>query len=211
MPFPRFRRSPRCDTISGLYGTIVAQARILSFYRDCAVPDTLNGRFELIVLHLALFLDRLARDPALRHLGPVIFDHFCRNMDDNLREMGVGDLAVPTEMRGMGEAFYGRAQAYRLALAAADDDRLAEAEARNIYGVAGRIPAVARLVGYLREAVRDLERKGSSCIAVGRVLFPEQVTVPAVPGLRDLRKWKNQECLGACWSPLRKSRTPVCI
>lgn len=83
------------------------------------MPDRLNGRFELIVLHLALLLDRLAQDPALRHLEQAIFDHFCRDMDHNLREMGVGDLAVPTEIRRVGEAFYGGVQAYRVALAAA--------------------------------------------------------------------------------------------
>jgi cytochrome b pre-mRNA-processing protein 3 len=119
MIFPLFRRSRRRDTISGLYGTIVAQARMPSFYRDYAVPDTLNGRFDLILLHLALLLDRLAQDPALRHLGQAVFDRFCQDMDHNLREMGVGDLAVPKEMRRIGEAFYGRAQAYRAALAAA--------------------------------------------------------------------------------------------
>ena len=69
MIFPRFRREPRGpDTISALYGMIVAQARLPCFYRDYAVADTVNGRFDLIVLHLALVLDRLAQDPALR--GP---------------------------------------------------------------------------------------------------------------------------------------------
>lgn len=63
-----------------------------------------------------------------------------------------------------------------------DDDRLAEAVARNIYGVAGRIPAAARFAGYMREAVRDLEGQDFACIAAGRLLFPEPVTVSAVPG-----------------------------
>jgi cytochrome b pre-mRNA-processing protein 3 len=52
-----------------------ASANTYNFYRDCAVPNTLNGRFELIVLHMALLLDRLAQDPALRHLERTIFDH----------------------------------------------------------------------------------------------------------------------------------------
>ena len=60
MIFPLFRRSARPDTISSLYGTIVAQARLPGFYRNYAVPDTVNGRFDLIVLHLALLLERLA-------------------------------------------------------------------------------------------------------------------------------------------------------
>jgi len=60
MIFPLFRRSARPDTISALYGMIVAQARLPCFYRDYAVADTVSGRFDMIVLHLALVLDRLA-------------------------------------------------------------------------------------------------------------------------------------------------------
>ena len=99
MIFPHFRRGPRGpDTISTLYGMIVAQARLPCFYRDYAVADTVNGRFDLIVL-LALVLDRLAQDPAVQSLGQGIFDRFCEDMDHNLREMGVGDLKVPKQMR----------------------------------------------------------------------------------------------------------------
>jgi hypothetical protein len=52
MIFPLFRRSARPDTISTLYGMIVAQARLPCFYRDYAVADTVNGRFDLIVLQV---------------------------------------------------------------------------------------------------------------------------------------------------------------
>ncbi len=121
-----FRRNARADTISALYGMIVAQARLPCFYRDYAVADTVNGRFDLIVLHLALVLDRLFAEAALQPLGQGLFDRFCLDMDDNLREMGIGDLAVPKEMRRIGDAFYGRARAYRAALAGTADE-LAEA------------------------------------------------------------------------------------
>ena len=134
MIFPLFRRSRQTGTISALYGMIVAQARRPCFYRDYGVADTVNGRFDLLVLHLALVSDRLMRDPALAELGQGVFDRFCRDMDDNLREIGISDLKVPKEMQRIGEAFYGRAQAYRQALAAEGDQALAEAVARNIYG-----------------------------------------------------------------------------
>ena len=183
MIFPRFRRSARPDTISVLYGTIVAQARLPAFYRDYAVPDTVNGRFDLIVLHLALLLDRLAEDEALHGLGQGVFDRFCGDMDDNLREMGVGDLAVPKEMRRMGEAFYGRAQAYRTALAGASDDALAATLTRNIYGGSTSAPA-ARLAAYMREAVRALKAQESVNLAGGRLHFPEPASVPAPAGSR---------------------------
>src|SRR5215216_2008709 len=119
---PLFR--PPNPTIAALYGAIVAQARHAEFYQNCAVPDTVLGRFDMIVLHLVLVLRRL-RDGAAAHSAPHsapqraaaqgVFDAFCRDMDDNLREMGIGDQAVPDQMRRVGEAFYGRAQAYEAA------------------------------------------------------------------------------------------------
>src|ERR1700692_1118842 len=136
MIFPLFRREPRGpDTISTLYGMIVAQARLPCFYRDYAVADTVNGRFDLIVLHLALVLNRLAQDGSLQPLGQGIFDRFCQDMDHNLREMGVGDLKVPQEVRRMGEAYYGRAPAYYAAVSTPDAGQaLVATVTRNIYG-----------------------------------------------------------------------------
>jgi cytochrome b pre-mRNA-processing protein 3 len=181
MIFPLFRRSRRRDTISRLYGTIVAQARMPAFYRDYAVPDMLNGRFELIVLHLTVLLDRLAQEPSLRNLGQAVFDRFCQDMDHNLREMGVGDLTVPKQMRRIGETFYGRARAYRAALATADDRALAAALARNIFEAA-ESPAAARLAAYMREAVRDLAAQDSATPAAGQLRFPEPAAIAADAG-----------------------------
>ena len=177
MIFPLFRRSARPDTISTLYGTIVAQARLPGFYRDYAVPDTVNGRFDLIVLHLALLIDRLAADEGTRALGQGLFDLFCQDMDNNLREMGVGDLAVPKEMRRMGEAFYGRAQAYREALAADSNEALAATLMRNIYA-GSALAEVSRLAAYTREAVRELQRQETASLAGGHLRFPEPAAVP---------------------------------
>jgi cytochrome b pre-mRNA-processing protein 3 len=179
MIFPMFRRKPRGpDTISTLYGMIVAQARLPSFYRDYAVADTVNGRFDLIVLHLALVLDRLARDTSLLTLGQGVFDRFCQDMDHNLREMGVGDLKVPDEMRRMGEAFYGRSQAYRAAWTVQDDNgALIAAVERNIYAgaAAGTAP---RLAAYVREALRGLAAQPSTSLADGDLHFPDPSNIP---------------------------------
>lgn len=183
MIFSRFRRGARPDTISALYGMIVAQARLPYFYRDYAVADTVNGRFDLIVLHLALLLDRLAREPALRELGQGVFDRFCQDMEHNLREMGIGDLKVPKEMQRMGEAYYGRAQAYQAALADADGQALVDAIARNIYG--GSLPGPAeapRLAAYMRVAVGDLAAQGAAFLAEGRLRLPDPAAIPAATG-----------------------------
>ena len=182
MIFSLFRREPRGpDTISTLYGMIVAQARLPCFYRDHAVADTVNGRFDLIVLHLALVLDRLAQDPALQTLGQGIFDRFCQDMDHNLREMGIGDLKVPKQMRRLGEAYYGRAQAYRAAWAAKDDGALVQALERNIYGGSPSGSAAApRLAAYMREALRDLGAQPDASLAGGELHFPEPSKIPTI-------------------------------
>jgi len=174
MKFPLFRRTERQDTISTLYGTIVAQARLPCFYRDYGVPDTVDGRFELLVLHLAIVLDRLADDPALRGLGQALFDWFCQDMDHNLREMGVGDLAVPKEMQRIGEAFYGRANAYRTALAAQGEQALVETMIKNVYNGARPIPtAPARLGAYMREALGDVRVQQPAELMAGKLHLPD--------------------------------------
>jgi len=174
MKFPLFRRNIRQDTISSLYGTIVAQSRLPCFYREFGVPDTVNGRFDLLVLHLAVVLDRLAEDPALRALGQALFDRFCADMDHNLREMGVGDLSVLKEMQRMGEAYYGRAQAYRSALAAHGEQALVETVKKNIYAGAPPNPAApARLAAYMREAVRDVGVQQPAELMAGELRLPD--------------------------------------
>lgn len=174
MIFPLFRRNRRADTISGLYGMIVAQARSPSFYQDFGVADTINGRFDLLVLHLVLVIERLNREEGLREVAQGLFDRFCRDMDDNLREIGIADLKVPKEMRRMGEAFYGRALAYQAALGAPDDADLVEALRRNIY--AGSDPSAAvtgRLAAYVRDAVRTLDAQDAAGLEAGRLRLPD--------------------------------------
>ncbi|HTV38134.1 MAG TPA: ubiquinol-cytochrome C chaperone family protein [Xanthobacteraceae bacterium] len=178
-----FRRNSQDRNIAALYGAIVAQARSAAFYVDYGVADTVQGRFELIVLHLVLFLRRLEGDnepargrgatfkPAQR-LGQALFDLFCRDLDANLREMGVGDLAVPKRMRRFGEAFYGRQAAYRAALVAADERELEMALARNIFEVAGVDERAARLARYTRATVQRLDVEAEAAVVAGKIAFP---------------------------------------
>jgi cytochrome b pre-mRNA-processing protein 3 len=92
--------------------------------------------------------------------------------------MGIGDLKVPAEMRRMGEAFYGRAQAYRAALSAPDDRALVESLERNIYGGTPARPArPARLAAYMRVALRDLAAQGSERLAAGELGFPDPASI----------------------------------
>jgi cytochrome b pre-mRNA-processing protein 3 len=167
-----FRHNSQARTIHALYGAIVAQARSVPFYADYRVPDTVEGRFDLIVLHLVLLLDRLGRSAeAWRGLGQELFDAFCGDLDANLREMGVGDLAVPKRMQVFAEAFYGRQAAYLAALEASDQRVFEKALARNIFP-AGNDAGAAQLARYARAAVTSLDAQDDGALLRGEVVFP---------------------------------------
>ena len=174
MALTLFRRRPRANTIPALYGAIVAQARAPGFYADFDVPDTVEGRFDMIVLHLSLLVRRLRSEPEeLRALGQQVFDAFCIDMDHNLREMGVGDVGVPRRMRAFGEAFYGRAAIYDRALDQSGETELAAALARNVFrrAEAEQFQA-ARLAAYVRAAERCLTEQRPVALAAGEMWFP---------------------------------------
>jgi cytochrome b pre-mRNA-processing protein 3 len=150
---------------------IVAQARSASFYESFGVPDTVNGRFDLLVLHLAIFLHRLKSEGAeWVPAGQGVFDAFCADMDGNLREMGISDLKVPAEMKRLGEAFYGRVKVYDDALAQPDDAALVRALARNIYEDEASALAVP-LAAYVRAAVAALAKQSPGNFVDG-LAFP---------------------------------------
>ena len=163
---PRFQPA----TIDSLYGVIVAQARVPDFYEEFGVADSADGRFELVVLHLALMTRRLARESEGAALASALVDRFGRDMDDNLREMGVGDLTVPKKMKRMFEALYGRTRVYQGALDETGSDALEAALRRNVFG--GHEGAVAALAAYVRRAARELDAAAGGQILAGRLAFP---------------------------------------
>src|SRR5580698_10568344 len=171
-PFNHFRKSlisPR-GTIEAIYGMIVTQAREPLFYRDLGVPDTVNGRFDLLVLHLWMVLRRLQPVEGGAGLCQALFDRFCDDMDANLREMGVGDLTVPKRMQAFGEAFYGRTAAYDLALAAGEEP-LAQALCKNILNGEGMEKA-RRLASYAEAAIAALAGLDQVTLRSGAWKFP---------------------------------------
>ncbi|MDA9473203.1 ubiquinol-cytochrome C chaperone [Bradyrhizobium sp. CCBAU 65884] len=179
-PFNHFRK-PRLTpsgTIEAIYGMIVTQAREPIFYRDLGVPDTVNGRFDLLLLHLWLLLRRLrtvqGAIAGASELSQALFDRFCEDMDDNLREMGVGDQTVPKRMRAFGEAFYGRVQAYDQAIEAGGE-ALAEAIRKNILNGTDLVQA-RRLAAYARVTEADLGRADEAALLRASFRFP-----PALP------------------------------
>jgi cytochrome b pre-mRNA-processing protein 3 len=178
-PFNHFRKpriAPR-GTIEAIYGMIVTQAREPLFYRDLGVPDTVNGRFDLLVLHLWLVLWRLRAAEAGAGLSQALFDRFCSDMDDNLREMGVGDLTVPKRMQAFGEAFYGRTAAYDLALQAGEEP-LAQALCKNILNGEG-IENARQLALYAKAAIAALAGQDEATLLAASWKFPSPIGLSA--------------------------------
>lgn len=173
--FNLFRSAKTRATIERLYGAIVAQSRRPEFYSDFGVPDTMEGRFEMVVLHTVLACHRLKDgDEVARALAQDVFDAFAADMDRTLRELGVGDLTVPKKMKKIGEAFYGRAAAYDAALSAPGDEALAVAVARNILDLGEGVPppAARALAAYVRAAADRLRETPFDVLARGDFILP---------------------------------------
>lgn len=160
-----------------LYVILAGQARLPVFYREGAVPDSLDGRFDMLALHLFLVLRRLSAEPgsaAAAELAQQLFDVMFGDMDRSLREMGVGDLTVGKRIREMSDAFYGRAEAYVLGVQAVDDNvALMAALARNLYrGNAPDATRLARMAIYIRDVAQALEKQSCSDFLTGKLIFP---------------------------------------
>ncbi len=176
-----FRRASPAGKIDALYGMIVAQARNPEFYRGYGVPDTVEGRLDMILLHLVLVLRQLsAPHGALPPAGQGLFDRFCRDMDANFREMGVGDLAVPKRMQKIGEAFYGRSKAYEDALGDANPAALESAVARNVFGAAEPTLGARRLAAYMRAMAARLAERDTDALMAATFEFPDPKSVGSV-------------------------------
>jgi cytochrome b pre-mRNA-processing protein 3 len=169
------------QTITALHSAIVAAARRPElFLPPYEVPDTTEGRFDLLVLFSVLVALRLESLPApgpevAQELVNTLFEH----LDAGLREMGVGDLAVPKRIKKLAEAFSGRSAAYRSALAGSEP-LFAAAVARNIYGSDSVDPRADALAAYCHRAVAQLEQAELPNI-LARPPFPDPETSHARP------------------------------
>lgn len=168
-----FKKDPAAEAADALYAAAVEQARAAPFYADLGVPDSVEGRFEMIALHVYLILRRLKGDaPGAKKTAQRLFDAMFRNMDDSLRELGVGDLVIGKKIRKLAENFFGRVGAYDAALEAGPEDgALAEALARNVYESPAPETAAA-LSAYVRAAATLLDEQPPSRLVGGIVRFP---------------------------------------
>jgi len=176
-----FEREPTKEPATLLYASLVAQARQPAFYAHCGVPDTVDGRFDLISLHLFLLLHRFKGDhPASADLAQAVFDLMFDDMDRSLREMGAGDLGVGRRVKIMIQGLYGRIAAYEKGLKCDDGAALQAALRRNVYGTVDPSPAcLDALAAYVRGQVTTLAEQPYPALAAGAVIFGAPPTVAA--------------------------------
>jgi cytochrome b pre-mRNA-processing protein 3 len=165
------RGRARREAAHALYREIVRQARTPALYASFGAPDTLDGRFDLIVLHAYLVLRRLRRQGGAAHgLSQALFDAMFADMDRSLREIGVGDHSIAKRMRDMVQAFYGRIAAYDRGFATADG--LEAALLRNVFRDAEEErDRAARLAGYVRRQSVELEAQPLAALLAGELRF----------------------------------------
>jgi cytochrome b pre-mRNA-processing protein 3 len=166
-----FGRSPERTAAHAAYTALVAQARSPVFFARHGVPDTLDGRFEIIALHAFLVLHRLRGLAETQRFAQALYDVMFADLDRALREMGTGDLSVGKQVKRMAAALAGRIAAYQAGLAGEAD--LAEALRRNLYGtVAEPNPAdLAAMADYLRIQAGALAAQPAEEVAAGTLRF----------------------------------------
>ncbi len=159
-------------TANALYNVLVAQSRQPGFYLAGGVPDTLDGRFDMIVVHAFLVMRRLRDGGAAgESLSQTLFDEMFSDMDRSLREMGVGDMGIGRRVRAMGKAFLGRVKAYEDAVDQGGE-ALEEALARNLYRAEPPSPeAVGIIAAYMRRETEALKAQPVEALMAGRLAF----------------------------------------
>ncbi|MCI9879541.1 ubiquinol-cytochrome C chaperone family protein [Methylobacterium goesingense] len=178
------RSSPREQVIETLHGRINEAARHPDLYLRLGVPDTLEGRFECLILHVILVLRRLNRlpEPAADVAQDLVNSVFLQ-LDSSLRESGIGDFGVPKRMKKLGSAFYGRAEGYDAALDAGDVAALQAALARNVLGLDAP-EAAAELARYVRASDAALARSDlDGLIGTGPAFPPPHTFAAPAAGL----------------------------
>lgn len=157
-----------------LYEHIRSQSRLPVFFTEYQVSDSLDGRFDIMVLHLFLVLNRFGEEeqehPVLRCLSDRLID----DIDAALREMGVGDLSVPKKIKVFAKAALGRLEAYHAALEdGAEPDAFEQALSRNVYRTTeAPAEALAALSSYCRMVIDDLATQDGDDILAANIRFP---------------------------------------
>ncbi len=156
-----------------LFDRLVAQARQRVFFEQLGVPDTVDGRFDMVALHTFLIFSRLKGQGDLAaSLSQALYDRLIQDFEASLRQLGAGDVGVGKRIRIMTEALQGRIRAYEAALASGPLE-IEGALRRNLYGTTEpQIDAVRAVADYLRRGKEMADRQPVDRILRGVFEFP---------------------------------------
>ena len=157
-----------------LYGSSVSAARAPALYATPKVPDTLEGRFEMVVLHTFLVMNRLTgAGEAGNAVARALAEAMIEQLDDDYRELGVSDIRVPKKIRAAAAAAYGRFEVYRAAVANRETSALAAALLKNVYdSEQSRQPEAERLAGHALACVEALSAQPEQGLLAGEAALP---------------------------------------
>ena len=154
-----------------IYGAIVTQARQPAFYARLGIPDTPTGRYEMVVIHLFLVLERLRSGGASSEpVAQRLVDAFVSDIDDSLRELGTGDTGVPRRVKRAAGGFYERGKAYREGIA--DGGRSLDLALVRYLGDTA-VAGIEGLASYMRAAGASLAQQQMTELMEGRLAFPD--------------------------------------
>jgi cytochrome b pre-mRNA-processing protein 3 len=169
-------RAARKDAAERIYDAIVAQSRNPAFYLRCGVPDTLSGRFDMLVIHMFVVLQILklgGREGQL--LAQEIVEAFIREMDTMVRDLGVSDRNVPKEVRKIAQLFYGQLLAYSSAVQRGEAKGLANEVWKSFQSGEGSNPSIGAdtISNYMRQSIKNIQEMPLNMLLQGNIRFPD--------------------------------------
>ena len=166
------QRAKRKANAHNLYGSIVALSREPAIYDTLNVPDTTEGRFEILVLHIFVCLERMNGKAA--PLAQDIVNLFFADMDTTSRELGVGDMVVPKKMRKLAAIYEDRIMAYKSAVAHTNGNILSNALLETVFGGEEASVSSARaLRSYVGQLRQNLSKHPLEDLMAGRIDAPD--------------------------------------
>lgn len=181
----RFRQAPEPSCAHKLYSELVHHARYPLYYDHLGVPDTPEGRFEILALHVGLAIRRLGQggDEA-RASAQALFDLMMADLDMNLRELGVGDLSVGKQVKRLASQFYARLDVLNKAFDEDNHELLRPMLATNAYN-GGATPSAAnlnRMINLLASLERSFSRHDVEDVKSGRIVLPAESALADLDG-----------------------------
>jgi cytochrome b pre-mRNA-processing protein 3 len=168
-------RTARREAAEKIYDSIVAQSRNPVFYVRCGVPDTLSGRFDMLVIHMFIVMQNLKMGGTEGELlGREIVEAFVKEMDSMVRDLGVADLQVPNEVRKIASLFYGQLVVYTEAVNKKNRAALSDAVWRSFQsGDETANVAATEIADYIFGAIKNIREMPLNLLLQGHLNFPE--------------------------------------